>query len=116
MIIFHLPGTLDAFGMGIALALLLHKGQGVWARRLLPGWRNCLLWLLLAAALLGLAGALFLPRSDYWAHAGRVARSAAVCGLAGGHGAAGFLVLAFDGEALGRHVVASATRQARAGV
>ena len=50
------------------------------------------------------------------ADAARVARSAAVCGLAGGHGAAGFLVLAFDGEALGRHVVASATRQARAGV
>jgi peptidoglycan/LPS O-acetylase OafA/YrhL len=30
------------------------------------------LWLVLAAGLLGLAGALFLPRSDYWAYAGMV--------------------------------------------
>ena len=68
----ELPGTLDAFGMGIALALLLHTGQGVWAPRLLPGWPNCLMWLLLSAGVLWLAGALFLPRSDYWSHAGMV--------------------------------------------
>jgi len=68
----ELPGTLDAFGMGIALALLLHKGQGVWARRLLPGWQNCLLWLVLASGLLWLAGAVFLPRSNYWDDFGMV--------------------------------------------
>ena len=68
----ELPGTLDAFGMGIALALLVYQGKGVWARRLLPGWQNFLLWLVLAAGLLWLAGALFLPRSNYWAHTGMV--------------------------------------------
>lgn len=68
----ELPGTLDAFGMGIALALLLHKGEGFWAQRLLPGWQNCVMWLLLSAVMLWLAGAFFLPRSDYWGHAGMV--------------------------------------------
>jgi peptidoglycan/LPS O-acetylase OafA/YrhL len=68
----QLPGTLDAFGMGIATALIVHKGTGAWARRLVPGWQNCLMWLGLAAALLWLAGVLFLPRSDYWIHASMV--------------------------------------------
>lgn len=68
----QLPGTLDAFGMGIALALLVVKGQGFWARRLLPGWKNCLLWFVLASALLWLAGTLFIPRAYYWSHAGMV--------------------------------------------
>src|SRR5659263_181393 len=36
----ELPGTLDEFGIGIVLALLVHKGTGLWARRLLPGWQN----------------------------------------------------------------------------
>lgn len=68
----QLPGTLDAFGMGIAMALLMHRGTGPWARRLVPGWHNCLLWLVLTLALLCLVGALFLPRSDYWNHTGMV--------------------------------------------
>ncbi|MEO8122264.1 MAG: acyltransferase [Rhodoferax sp.] len=68
----QLPGTLDAFGMGIVLGLLVFKGQGFWARRLLPNWKNCSLWLVLAVGLLWLAGALFLPRSNYWAHASMV--------------------------------------------
>ena len=68
----QLPGTLDEFGMGIFLALLVHQGQGVWARRLLPGWQNCMLWLALGTGLLWLAGALFLPRGNYWAHPGMV--------------------------------------------
>lgn len=68
----ELPGTLDEFGMGIVLALLVHKGQGVWARRLMPAWQNCLLWLVLAAGLLWLAGAVFLPRGNYWADYGMV--------------------------------------------
>ena len=68
----QLPGTLDAFGMGIFLALLVHQGKGAWARRLLPAWRNCLLWLVLTTALLWLAATLFLPRSNYWAHTGMV--------------------------------------------
>lgn len=68
----QLPGTLDAFGVGIALALMVHKGQGMWARRLSPGWSNCLLWLGLAVGLLCLAGALLLPRPNYWVHDGMV--------------------------------------------
>ena len=68
----QLPGTLDAFGMGIALALMIHKGRGLWARRLLPGWSNCLLWLVLTIGLLWLAGALYLPRANYWVHDGMV--------------------------------------------
>lgn len=68
----ELPGTLDAFGMGIALALLVFKEEGFWARRLLPSWKNFLLWLALSAGLLWLAGALFMPRSDYWAHTSMV--------------------------------------------
>ena len=68
----QLPGTLDAFGMGIGLALLVHHGQGMRARRLAPGWPNCLMWLVLTIGLLWLAGALFLPRGNYWAHMGMV--------------------------------------------
>ena len=68
----ELPGTLDEFGIGIVLALLVHKGTGLWARRLLPGWQNCLFWLVLAAGLLWLAGAVFLPRGNYWADYGMV--------------------------------------------
>ncbi len=68
----ELPGTLDAFGMGIALALAIHKGQGALARRLLPAWHNCIFWMAVTMGLLWLVGALFLPRSDYWGHAGMV--------------------------------------------
>lgn len=62
----ELPGTLDAFGVGITMALLVFKGEGFWAQRLLPGWRNCLLWLTLTVGLLWLAGAFFLPVGNYW--------------------------------------------------
>ena len=68
----ELPGTLDAFGMGIAMALLAHKGTGVLARYLLTGWKNRLGWLLLTCGLLYLAGATFLPHSSYWNFTGMV--------------------------------------------
>ena len=68
----QLPGTLDAFGMGIALALLVFNGRGFWAQRLLPGWKNCLLWLVLCCGLLWLAGRIFMPKSTYWAYPGMV--------------------------------------------
>ena len=68
----ELPGTLDAFGMGIALALLVFEGKSFWARRLQPSWRNFSLWLMVSAGLLWLAGALIVPRGDYWAHMGMV--------------------------------------------
>lgn len=62
----QLPGTLDAFGMGIAMALAVHKGQGFMAKRLQPGWVNCVMWMAAAALFLGLTVAMFLPRSSYW--------------------------------------------------
>ena len=68
----QLPGTLDAFGMGVALALLVFKGQGFWARRLLPTWPNFLSWLGLSIVLLGLSGTVFMPVENYWAHTGIV--------------------------------------------
>jgi len=82
----QLPGTLDAFGMGIALALLVVKGQGFWARRVQQGWQNCLVWVVLAGCLLWLAGALFVPRANYWSHTGMVVFWRTI--LAAGFGAA----------------------------
>lgn len=58
----QLPGTLDAFGLGIALALALHHGGNRLAARLQPGWGRCTVWLALACA------ASFAVWSTYWAH------------------------------------------------
>ena len=68
----QLPGTLDEFGMGIALALLLHKGQGAWARSLQLSWKNSLLWSLAAIGLLSLTGAVLLKHGNYWGEFGMV--------------------------------------------
>jgi peptidoglycan/LPS O-acetylase OafA/YrhL len=69
----QLPGTLDAFGMGIALALVVFNGQGFWADRLKPGWGNSAMWLALATVLLALSGK-FLTQNggDYWSLPGMV--------------------------------------------
>jgi peptidoglycan/LPS O-acetylase OafA/YrhL len=64
----QLPGTLDSFGMGIALALVVYKGNSYWASRLQVGWGNCAMWLLAAVISLGLAGALLLSRINYWSY------------------------------------------------
>lgn len=66
----QLPGTLDAFGMGIALALLTLKSRGAGLKLLLPMWSNCLLWLTLAMGILWMAGSVFLPVGNYWANTG----------------------------------------------
>lgn len=68
----QLPGTIDSFGVGIALALLALKGQTRWARRLQPGWPQCLGWMLTALVLMSAAWILFVPRSSYWDHTGMV--------------------------------------------
>ena len=68
----ELPGTLDAFGVGIAMALTVFKGQGFAANRMKPGWCNFVLWLTAAIVFLGLAAAILLPRGDYWAIPGMV--------------------------------------------
>lgn len=66
----QLPGTLDAFGIGIALALLTIKSRGSGLKLLLPMWRNCLIWLTLALTMLWMAGSIFLPVGNYWANTG----------------------------------------------
>jgi peptidoglycan/LPS O-acetylase OafA/YrhL len=56
----QLPGTLDAFGFGIALAMLALAG------RLAPAWRNFLLWSLAFAALFAIAMEVYWTRASYW--------------------------------------------------
>ena len=50
----QLPGVIDEFAMGIALALAVHRG-GRLAEWLKPGWLHFALWLLLATVLLAVA-------------------------------------------------------------
>ena len=69
----ELPGTLDAFGIGIALALAVFKGEGFGAGRLKAGWGNFALWLGLATCLITLAGAVLLRHGgNYWTLPGMV--------------------------------------------
>lgn len=68
----QLPGTFDAFGIGMALALLTLRSQAPWARYLQPGWPQCLGWTLTACVLMSAAWVLFVPRSSYWDHTSMV--------------------------------------------
>lgn len=68
----QLPGTFDAFGIGMTLALLLLKGQAPWARYLQLGWPQCLGWAIASFVLLSTAWVLFVPRSSYWDHTSMV--------------------------------------------
>jgi peptidoglycan/LPS O-acetylase OafA/YrhL len=68
----QLPGTLDSFGVGIAMALVVFKGQGFAGNRMKPGWGNFVMWLTAAGVLLALATAIFLPRGGYWSFPGMV--------------------------------------------
>lgn len=60
----QLPGVIDQFGMGIAMALLVHRGSSWWARRLETNWCNFAFWLTIAACLLLVASVLH-ARRDY---------------------------------------------------
>jgi peptidoglycan/LPS O-acetylase OafA/YrhL len=66
----QLPGTLDAFGIGIALALWVHQSGGL-PRSLQPGLSNALVWATLSGTMLALA-AMLLLQQNYWAHTGMV--------------------------------------------
>jgi peptidoglycan/LPS O-acetylase OafA/YrhL len=68
----QLPGTLDEFGVGIALALVVHNSKHWLAPLLARRWRNCLGWLVFSALCLTAAGAIFLPRGNYWSYFGMV--------------------------------------------
>ncbi len=61
----QLPGVIDEFAMGIALAMLVHRGGPFALRYLAVSWRNCALWLLFAAVVLALAS-LWLKKPNQW--------------------------------------------------
>ena len=67
----QLPGTLDAFGMGIALALWVHQSAGGLHKSLQPGVRNALMWAFVSGVLL-VGAAMLLMQQNYWAHTGMV--------------------------------------------
>lgn len=68
----QLPGTLDAFGMGIALALWVHQSKGDLPRSLQPGLRNALAWALVSGFLLFCAAVFLQVWQSYWSHLGMV--------------------------------------------
>lgn len=63
----QLPGVLDEFGFGIALAMVVHRGTAPLARWLVPGWRPFAAWLALATTLLT-AAALADQAFEQWSH------------------------------------------------
>lgn len=67
----QLPGTLDAFGTGIALALWMHQSQGFTKAWPKPGVVSCLLWAGVSGLML-FGAAYYLVRLDYWSHYGMV--------------------------------------------
>lgn len=64
----QLPGVLDTFGMGIALALAVLKAKGRVARSLQSSWPHFFGWTVASSTLLVLVGALLLHWPDYWSH------------------------------------------------
>jgi peptidoglycan/LPS O-acetylase OafA/YrhL len=66
----QLPGTLDAFAFGIAIALLILNRSA--NSILAPSWRNFIIWTALAALLLKLSMALYWPRANYWDNAAMI--------------------------------------------
>ena len=64
----QLPGVIDEFALGIALAMVVHRGSGRFAVWLTAGWVHFAAWLLLALALLTVA--IWLDQTySYWTHA-----------------------------------------------
>ncbi|MEO7393108.1 MAG: acyltransferase [Ramlibacter sp.] len=61
----QLPGVIDEFALGIALALVVHRNTGRLAAWLQPGWLHFAAWLLLAFVLLKIAIRLD-QKSLYW--------------------------------------------------
>lgn len=60
----QLPGTLDNFAFGIALALLrIHNPTSPWISR---NWRTCGMWSVLACVLTWAWWAVLMPRIQYW--------------------------------------------------
>lgn len=78
----QLPGTLDNFAFGIALALMkLQKGDKPWLQQ---NWTTCAVWLLVAVVLTGAWWWALLPRIQYWSHADMVVFWRTLLGAASG--------------------------------
>ncbi|MFM2185762.1 MAG: hypothetical protein RIR43_334, partial [Pseudomonadota bacterium] len=60
----QLPGVLDAFGMGIVLAMLMTRRNRPWW--LQPGWRSAGMWLLVFVLSYTLAFDIYWARAGYW--------------------------------------------------
>ncbi|MDD0840990.1 acyltransferase [Curvibacter sp. HBC61] len=65
----ELPGTLDEFGLGIFLALMLHRQPGWLQRWSQPAWRHCLLWLALFGLGFNACVQVMAHHGDYWGNA-----------------------------------------------
>jgi peptidoglycan/LPS O-acetylase OafA/YrhL len=68
----QLPGALDAFGVGIALALSIHQGSSFSRRWLNVGWRPFFFWLALSVMLLWSAAWQMGMHLSYWSYHGMV--------------------------------------------
>lgn len=62
----QLPGTLDAFGLGIAIALAITRKAGSLSRNLLPTWTNFCVWLALAYGTSLAVWTFYWSWPDYW--------------------------------------------------
>lgn len=67
----QLPGVIDEFALGIALALVIHRRSDPMASWLQAGWIRFFAWMMTGAALLGAAAWLDLTYS-FWNYAGMV--------------------------------------------
>ncbi|HEY9143918.1 MAG TPA: acyltransferase [Arenimonas sp.] len=63
----QLPGSLDQFAVGIALAMVVSSNRR-FAAAVAPGWIRFLGWLVVTVVLVTAAMAVFWPRGDYWPH------------------------------------------------
>lgn len=63
----QLPGVIDEFALGMVLAMLVRQGPAALGGTLTAGWRNCIGWLALSAALLT-AAAWWLDSQPYWSN------------------------------------------------
>lgn len=68
----ELPGTLDTFGVGVAMALFVFKCQGQSKGVFTRGWLHCLIWAGASLGLLWLSGRLIMSHSNYWSHLGMI--------------------------------------------
>lgn len=64
----QLPGTLDAFGVGMLLALATERGSARLRAWFAPNLHVFGVWSLLGMASFALAMQLFWPRADFWPH------------------------------------------------